>query len=116
MVAVAMRTDCKHYESRTYQSGDVVRKCLLDLAPEAPWQCPAECPRYERRMIDAGWQYGSLTKGMEPADSTPDLEMTDDVAALLDQAEDIVNAAGLEILDEQSRRAKKKMFRKRKKR
>ena len=27
---------------------------LLDLAPEAPWRCPEECPRYERRMIDAG--------------------------------------------------------------
>ena len=44
-----MRTDCKHYESRTYQSGDVVRKCRIDLAPEAPWQCPADCAGYERR-------------------------------------------------------------------
>ena len=40
-----------------------------------------------------------------------------DVAALLDSAEDIVNAAGLELLDEQNRKAgRKKMFRKRKKR
>jgi hypothetical protein len=50
-----MRTDCKHYESRTYQSGDVVRKCNIDLAPEAPWKCPDQCPGYERKMLDAGW-------------------------------------------------------------
>ena len=49
-----MRTDCRHYESRTYPSGDIVRKCRIDLAPEAPWQCPAECPGYERRMIGRG--------------------------------------------------------------
>jgi hypothetical protein len=112
-----MRTDCKHYESRTYQSGEVVRRCALDLAPEAPWSCPADCPRYERRMIDAGWQYGSLTKGMEPAPPEPEVEMTDDVAALLDEAENIVNLAGVELMDKQSRKATRKgMFRKRKKR
>ena len=26
-----MRTECKHYESRTYANGDAVRKCNLDL-------------------------------------------------------------------------------------
>src|SRR5437762_213294 len=31
-----MRVDCKYYESRTYSSGEVVRKCRIDLAPEAP--------------------------------------------------------------------------------
>jgi hypothetical protein len=112
-----MRTDCKHYESRTYQSGEVVRRCALDLAPEAPWSCPADCPRYERRMIDAGWQYGSLTRGMEPAPPEPEVEMTDDVAALLDEAENIVNIAGIEMMDKHSRKAARKgMFRKRKKR
>ncbi|MCZ7526723.1 MAG: hypothetical protein M5U14_10305 [Acidimicrobiia bacterium] len=55
-----MRTDCRHYESRTYASGEVVRKCRLDLAPEAPWRCPDDCPSFELRRIDAGWQYGSL--------------------------------------------------------
>jgi hypothetical protein len=112
-----MRTDCRHYESRTYASGEAVRKCLLDLAPEAPWNCPADCPRYERRKIDAGWQYGSLASGMEPAPPEPEVAMNDDVAALLDAAEDIVNAAGAEMLDEQARRTSRKgMFRKRKKR
>ena len=116
MAAVAMRTDCKHYQSRTYQTGETVRKCVLDLAPEAPWSCPADCPRYERRMIDAGWQYGSMTTGMEPSPPEPDIEMDADIAALLDSAEDIVNEAGLKLLDEQERKAKRKMFKKRKKR
>ena len=112
-----MRTDCKHYESRTYSSGEAVRKCLLDLAPEAPWNCPANCPRYERRKIDAGWQYGSLAKGMEPAPAEPEVTMTSDIAALLDEAEDIVNAAGAELLAEEQRKSMRKArFRKRKKR
>src|SRR5438876_241754 len=93
-----MRSDCRHYESRTYASGEAVRKCILDLAPEAPWNCPADCPRYERRRIDAGWQYGSLAKGMEPAPPEPEVAMSADVAALLDEAEDIVNSAGVDPL------------------
>ena len=111
-----MRTDCKHYESRTYSSGEAVRKCLLDLAPEAPWKCPDDCPAYERRRIDAGWQYGSLARGTEPAPAEPEVTVDADVAALLDQAEDIVNAAGAELLAEQQRKMRKGMFRKRKKR
>jgi len=113
---MAMRTDCKHYESRTYASGEAVRKCLLDLAPEAPWNCPADCPAYERRKIDAGWQYGSLASGSEPAPPEPEVAVNADVAALLDEAEDIVNAAGVELFAEQERKARKKRFRKRKNR
>lgn len=111
-----MRTDCRHYDSRTYPSGDVVRKCRLDLAPEAPWKCPENCPRYERRVIDVAWQYGSLGG---PANSKPDAAPDlgdDDVAKLLDEAENIVNAAGIELLAEQEQRARKGFFRKRKKR
>jgi len=112
-----MRTDCKHYESRTYASGEAVRKCLLDLAPEAPWNCPVDCPRYERRKIDAGWQYGSLAKGMEPSPAEPEVAMNADVAALLDEAEDIVNAAGFDLLEERAKKGGRRgMFRKRKKR
>src|SRR5262245_2147406 len=108
-----MRTDCKHYESRTYPSGDVVRKCRIDLAPEAPWKCPEACPGYERRMIDAGWQYGSLADAQAPGQGPP--KWSDDSAALLDEAEDIINAAGAEILDREARR-RKGLFRKRKRR
>jgi len=112
-----MRTDCRHYESRTYASGEAVRKCLLDLAPEAPWNCPADCPRYERRKIDAGWQYGSLASAAEAAPPEPEVPMNADVAALLDEAEDIVNAAGVDLFAEQAKRnARKGVFRKRKKR
>ena len=109
-----MRTDCKHYESRTYASGEAVRKCTLDLAPEAPWNCPVDCPRYERRKIDAGWQYGSMAKGMQPARPEPEVTMDADIAALLDATEDIVNAAGAELLEQEAKRnaQRKGMFRK----
>jgi hypothetical protein len=110
---MGMRSDCRHYDSRTYPSGDVVRKCRLDLAPEAPWKCPADCPKYERRRVDVAWQYGSLG---ESANRKPDPapDMGDDVAKLLDEAEDIVNAAGLEMLAEQERARgpRKGLFRK----
>ncbi len=88
-----MRQDCKYFESRTYPTGDTVRKCDLDLAPEAPWRCPDDCPKYERRMADVAWNHGSLVTPATPAE--PDgLGEDDSIAALLDAAEDIVNAAG----------------------
>jgi hypothetical protein len=84
-----MREECKNYQSRTYASGEVARFCVLDLAPEAPWRCPDNCPAYQRRTADAGWTHGSL---VEPKlEEEPD-EPGSDIAALLDQAEDIVNA------------------------
>lgn len=95
---MSMREDCKHYESRTYGSGEMVRKCRLDLAPEAPWQCPADCPSYSKRMMDAGWQVGSL--GQAFGTPPPAEPMSEDVAALLDEAEDIVNAAAPDIIAE----------------
>lgn len=109
---MSMREDCKHYESRTYGSGEMVRKCRLDLAPEAPWQCPADCPSYSKRMIDAGWQVGSL--GQAFGTKPPAEPMSEDVAALLDEAEDIVNAAAPDIIAEFER--PKKRFGARKKR
>jgi hypothetical protein len=30
---VPMREECKHFQSRTYASGEVARFCVLDLAP-----------------------------------------------------------------------------------
>jgi hypothetical protein len=104
---VPMRTDCRHYESRTYDSGEVVRKCRLDLAPEAPWRCPADCAGYELRRIDAGWQVGSLERGAEPPEPEPEGE---DVAALLDEAEDIVNTAAPAIVAEIEAQEPKRRF------
>ena len=61
-----MRTNCKFYESRTYATGESVRKCDLDLAPEAPWRCPENCPGFKPRMADVGWSYGSLQTDLGP--------------------------------------------------
>lgn len=91
-----MRTDCKHYESRTYPNGDTVRKCDLDLAPEAPWRCPEDCPSYTRRS-DVAWSFGSLTHS-PPPEEPPGLEHG--AAELLDMAEDILNEAGPRVLAE----------------
>ena len=94
-----MRQDCKHFESRTYRNGETVRKCDLDLAPEAPWRCPENCPRYERRMADVNWSHGSLVTPKTPDEPLDALERGDDsVARLLDEAEEIVNAAGPDIM------------------
>ena len=89
-----MRVDCKHCASRTYASGETMRLCRLDLAPDAPWRCPDNCPAYERRTGDAGFTVGSLAD--HPAPEEP--ESLEGVAALLDDAEDIVNAVGPDVL------------------
>ena len=115
MAVVSMRQDCRHYESRTYANGEMVRKCRLDLAPEAPWRCPDECPSFNRRTFDAGWQYGSLGKAAgTKAPPAPAGPSGDDVARLLDEAEDIVNAAAPDIIAEFQK--PKRRFGKRKKR
>lgn len=103
-----MRTNCRHYESRTYPSGEIVRKCRLDLAPEAPWRCPEDCAGFTLRRFDAGWQYGSLGKAAAPPEHEPEGQ---DVAALLDQAEEIVNAAAPEILAEMEAKRSKGFLR-----
>lgn len=96
-----MRQDCKHFESRTYPNGETVRKCDLDLAPEAPWRCPDDCPRYERRYADVNWRYGSLVTPETPDEPLDALDRGDgSVARLLDEAEEIVNQAGPEVLAE----------------
>jgi hypothetical protein len=90
-----MREECTHFQSRTYASGEVARFCRLDLAPEAPWRCPEDCPSYHRRMADVGWVHGSL---IEPAiEDEPEGE---DVAALLESAEEAVNEVAPGILAE----------------
>ncbi len=84
------------YESRRYPSGDTVQKCNLDLAPEAPWRCPADCPKYSRRGNDAGWIYGSLSNA--PKVNEPAGLGDGSAAAVLDEAEDIINAIGDSVL------------------
>ncbi len=89
-----MRQDCKFFESRSYPNGDTVRKCDLDLAPEAPWRCPTDCAAYAPRLADVNWSHGSLVTPPTPAEPPGLDERGDEIAALLDAAEDIVNAAG----------------------
>ena len=94
-----MRQDCKYFESRSYANGETVRKCDLDLAPEAPWRCPDDCSAYERRMVDVNWSHGTLVTPPTPEEPAS-VGRDDSVSALLDAAEDIVNAAGPRVLAE----------------
>jgi hypothetical protein len=53
-------------------------------------------------MADVGWSLGSLVRPSTPEE--PDMiELNDDAAALLDDAEDILNAAGPAIVAEVER-------------
>jgi hypothetical protein len=94
-----MRVDCKFFESRTYRTGETVRKCDLDLAPEAPWRCPADCKAYQPRLADVNWSYGTLVTPPTPAEPAS-LGNDPSIAALLDHAEDILNEAGPRIREE----------------
>lgn len=90
---MTMRQNCKYFESRSYPNGDTVRKCDLDLAPEAPWRCPDGCTAFTPRLADVNWAHGTLV--VPPTPPEPSSLGTDpSIAALLDEAEDIVNAAG----------------------
>ena len=96
-----MRQDCKHFESRTYANGETVRKCDLDLAPEAPWRCPADCPSFTRRMADVNWSHGTLVTPPTPDEPLDALDRDDgSVAAVLDEAEDFLNSIGAQVVAE----------------
>jgi hypothetical protein len=114
-VDMPMREECKNFESRTYGNGETVRKCNLDLAPDAPWRCPDPCSGYERRYADVNWQHGSIVTPRTP-DEPPGID-DGSAAAVLDAAEDIINSVGpemvAEVKAEQERRPIwKRMFRK----
>ena len=106
-----MRQECKNFESRTYANGETVRKCNLDLAPDAPWRCPDQCSAFEPRM-DAGWTYGSMVAPPAP----PEPPGIDDgsAAAILDEAENFLNSIGPQVMSEAGlarRTQRKKPFR-----
>jgi hypothetical protein len=96
-----MRDDCKYFQTRTYRSGDAARFCALDLAPEAPWRCPEHCPRYTKRVGDGGFPRSDLMGG---AGSRDDGDFGVGAADLLVTADEVINAAGSEILAEETRR------------
>lgn len=94
-----MREDCTYYESRSYAGGEVARFCTLDLAPEAPWRCPDDCPKYERIvMIASDFEKGSLGDS-PPVGDPPDAD-PGDIASVLDAAEEIVNEVGPQVIAE----------------
>ncbi len=100
-----MREGCKHFQSRSYDNGEVVRFCELDLAPEAPWRCPDPCPSFAPRMVDLAWQPGSLVRPPvedEPGPGGPD------VVRLLEEAADIVDAVVPETLAEVEKQERSK--------
>jgi hypothetical protein len=99
-----MREECKHFQSRTYASGEVARFCVLDLAPEAPWRCPDNCPRYERRMADVGWIHGTLIE--PPIEDEPEAPV-EEMTAVLSKAEAIVDGISAEAVAEARRRDQK---------
>ncbi len=105
--AMPMRTDCKNYESRTYPGGETVRKCNIDLAPEAPWRCPNPCKGYEPRLADVNWKVGSLVAPPTPAEPPG---LGEGAAEVLDAAEEIVNQAGRDIMSEYKPREKRRPF------
>ncbi|HLK45460.1 MAG TPA: hypothetical protein VKT18_05705 [Acidimicrobiales bacterium] len=98
-----MREECKNFQSRTYASGEVARFCILDLAPEAPWRCPDDCPKYAPRMADVGFVHGSLVSpAVEPEPDVP----IDRMQEVLGEAEKIVNDVTPEALAAERKRQK----------
>jgi len=97
-----MREDCCHFESRTYDDGEVARFCTLDLAPEAPWRCPPECHRYERIiLIESDFEQGSLAR-RPPVEEEPS-GSEDDIIGVLADAEAVVADAAPEVIRELDR-------------
>ena len=90
-----MREDCKYFQARAYPSGDVARFCALDLAPEAPWRCPAGCPRFVK-VVGVG---GASPSGIAPQPSE-DPDLHPDAASVLGSAEEIISAVSPEIARE----------------
>jgi hypothetical protein len=94
---MTMRENCRHYESRTYDSGETARFCVLDLAPEAPWKCPDDCPRFELTANDGSFEVGSL----EATDVEPEpADDPQDIIDVLRDAEQIVNDAEPDVIAE----------------
>jgi len=80
--------------ARTAVLGDLA----YDLAPDAPWRCPDECAKYERRLADVAWQHGSLVTPPSPAEP-PGLD-DGSAAAVLDEAENVINEMGRQVMAE----------------
>ena len=47
--SMAVRTECRHYSSRTLASGEVVERCRLEVNEDMPFACPDGCLFFEPR-------------------------------------------------------------------
>jgi hypothetical protein len=93
---MGMREECKHFQSRTYDNGEVARFCVLGNAPDQPFSCPESCLTYERRFADVGWSHGSLVTPPTPeASDTPENR-----EAVLAAASEIVGAVAPQLFEE----------------
>jgi hypothetical protein len=101
-LSMGMREECKHFQSRTYKSGEVARFCVLGNAPDQPWSCPEDCLTYERRLVDVGWSHGTLVD--KPVAKLPENDIPiEDRREILDMASEIVNAIAPELIEERRR-------------
>ena len=99
---MGMHEECKHFQSRTYLSGEVARFCVLGNAPDQPWSCPENCVTYERRLADVGWAHGSLVD--RPVEAPPEMSGSiDDRREILNMASEIVNAVAPDLINERRR-------------
>ena len=56
---MTVREDCRHYSRRTVTPAEVVQRCRVDAADQAPFACPEGCVFFEpRAIIDGGWSPG----------------------------------------------------------
>jgi hypothetical protein len=95
-----MRENCRHYESREYDDGEVARFCTLDLAPEAPWRCPDDCPKFELSVADGSFETGTLESTVVEAEPDDDPE---EIIGVLADAEEIVDAAEAGVIADLAR-------------
>ncbi|HWD94923.1 MAG TPA: hypothetical protein VG246_00725 [Acidimicrobiales bacterium] len=111
---MGMREECKHFQSRTYTSGEVARFCVLGNAPDQPWSCPENCLTYERRFVDVGWHHGTLVD--RPVEQAPSNDIpVEERRELLDSAEEIINAIAPAMFEERKRQLAKDSKTKKKK-
>jgi hypothetical protein len=53
---MSVRQDCRHYSTRTV-GADLVQRCRVEAAEQAPFACPEFCLFFESRSItDVSWQ------------------------------------------------------------
>ena len=97
---MGMREECKHFQSRTYASGEVARFCVLGAAPDQPFSCPENCVMYERRFADVGWAHGTL---VSPPTPTAPNSSSEDRQEVLAAASEIVGAVAPELFEQRRR-------------